>query len=200
MAGPGSGGRCGCKVGRQRERYELEGLNDELLERRRREEMSLRRLADFVNVRVLEAAIDASDADVAGDPQSVYETLARDDVSPENRADLTDQLEFVGIDVEGVQDDFVSHQTIKHHLNDCLEVDTSRDGIESIDAARGRIEWSADRHRTVLENTVEQLSRAELVSVGEFEITQTTSITCTDCGASYRLEEFLNGQRCDCDR
>jgi len=142
--------------------------------------------------------MDASDATVAGDPSSVYETLTGDDVSPEKRADLTDQLEFVGIDVERVLEDFVSHQTIKHHLNDCLEIDTSREGIDSIEEGRAKIQWSQDRHRTVLENTVDQLLRANLVSLGDFEITHTTSITCTDCGASYRLEEVLDGQGCDC--
>lgn len=199
MSEPSTGDICDCKVGRQQQRHGLEKLNEEVLTRRRDAGSSLRDLARFVNTRILEAAMEAANADVTGDARSVYETLTGDDVAPERVADLTDQLEFVGIDVEDLRGDFVSHQTVKGHLNDCLDVDTARSGVESIAEGRSQIQWSRDRYRTVLENTIDQLVRADALSVGDFEVSDSVSITCTDCNRSYRLEEFMDRQHCECE-
>lgn len=189
---------CNCKVGRQQEASGLSNLNARLVERRRSNEASLRDLAAFVNICVLEARIERTSADVAGDPRSIYEALTGSDVSPERRADVTDQLELVGIDVDDLRSDFVSHQTVKTHLRDCLGVDTSREKIASVDEGRAKIKWVQDHQRTVTANVVDQLVREGFVSIGDYELTQTTSITCTECNQSYRLDEFLDDQQCEC--
>lgn len=199
MTGSISDTLCDCKVGRQIARHGLEDLNPQLRNGRQGDDLSLRELAAFVNTRVLEAAMRTADADVVGDPRSVYETLTAEDVAPERRADLRDQLEFAGIDVDEIRGDFVSHQTMKDHLNNCLGVDTSRDGIRSIEDGKANITWSRDRHKTVLENTLKQLCQANLLSIGDYELSQTTTLTCTDCNRSYRLDEFLNVRQCECN-
>lgn len=190
---------CDCKIGGQRRQYGLSGLDEEIVARRREDSLSLRDIARLVNTRILDAALETVEADVAGDPESVYETLAGDDVAPERKADLTDRLEFLGLDVDELRDDFVSHQTVKHHLNGCLDVDTSRSGLESIEDGKAQIQYSRDRHRTVLDSTIGQLVQTGELDIGEYELSQTASITCTDCSRSYRLEEFLDRGRCECE-
>lgn len=199
MTGAPTDDVCACKIGRQREQYGLRDLDVRLVGRRREDGESLRDLASFVNTRVLAAALEGAGADVAGDPRSVYEALTGDDVAPERRADVVDRLELVGIDVAALESDFVSHQTVKTHLSDCLDVDTSRSGIDSVEEGRAKLDWAAERHRTVAESVVDQLVRADRVSLGEYELTQTTSITCRDCGTTYRADEFLRRGRCECD-
>lgn len=198
MTGAPADDPCACKIGRQRERYDLHELDVRLVGRRQEDGESLRDLAAFVNTRVLAAALDDAGADVAGDPRSVYEALTGDDVAPERRADVVDRLELVGIDVEALESDFVSHQTVKTHLADCLDLDTSRSGIDSVEEGRAKLDWAADRHRTVAESVVDQLLRADRVSLTDYELTQTTSITCRECERTYRIDEFLRRGRCEC--
>jgi hypothetical protein len=125
--------------------------------------------------------------------------LTGDDVSPERRADVGDRLELLGIDVEDLKSDFVSHQTVKNHLSNCLDVDTSRGGIESVKEGRAKLAWATDRHRTVVESVLRQLDRGGQVSVADYDITKTTSITCRDCETTYRIDEFLKRGGCECD-
>lgn len=190
---------CDCKIGRQQVRYDISDLDERIVDHHQNRGTSLRDLASVVNTRILDSAITSVEADVAGDPRSVYEALTDEDVGPERRADVRDQLAFVGIDVDDLQRDFVSHQTVKKHLSDCLGFDTSRPTIQSVEEAKAKIEWSRGRTRTVTENVVDQLRRGDLVAIGAPEITQTISITCTECNRSYRLDEFLDTRQCECE-
>jgi len=187
-----------CKIGRQITAYDLTDLNAELVHRREEDEASLRDLADTVNVRILDAALRDVDADVAGHPESVYETLVSGDVPTEQQVDLEDQLTHLGIDIDELRSDFVSHQTVSNHLNDCLDVDTSRPTIESVDAGRKKIEWARSRDEYIIEHTIDQLDRADHLSVGSAEVNHSTTITCTDCGDTFRVEQLLDKRECSC--
>lgn len=189
---------CDCKVGRAVDAYDLPGLNRELRDRRDREEASLRELADVTNTRILESALEHADADVVGDASSVYEALTGDDVAPERRADVRDQLTYAGVDVEAVTDDFVSHQTVRAHLSDCLDVDTSRRGVTDVDEGRDVIEWARGRDEHIVEQTLDQLRRRGALDVGALDVTHTVRVTCTECGASYPVETLLDRGHCEC--
>jgi hypothetical protein len=187
-----------CKIERQISAYDLTNMNAELIRRRENDNASLRTLADTVNIRILDAALYEVDADVAGHPKSVYETLVSDDVPTEQQVDMKDQLTYLGIDVDELRSDFVSHQTISNHLNDCLGVDTSRSEIESLDAGREKIEWARSRDEHIIEHTIDQLNRADHLSVGSVEVNHSITITCTDCGDTFRVDQLLNQQECSC--
>lgn len=189
---------CGCKVGRAIDAYGLRGLDAELRDRRERDDLSLRALADVTNTRILGAAMENADVDVVGDPSSVYEALTGDDVAPERRADVRDQLNYAGIDVTGVTDDFVSHQTVRAHLADCLDIDTSRQGVTDITEGREVIEWARGRDEHIVDQTLEQLRRNGELDVGSLAVTHSVRITCTVCGSSYPVEELLDRGRCAC--
>lgn len=187
-----------CKVGRNIQRYELEGLNDELRERREGADASLRALADHVNERILSVAMNRASVNVVGDAASVYEVLTGEDVDPGRRADVRDQLLFAEVDLETVTDDFVSHQTIKTHLTDCLDIDTSRTGVESLSEAREVIEWARSRDEEIIEKTLARLRRIDELETGDLDVTHSISVHCEDCGAVYRMEELLDGGHCKC--
>lgn len=189
---------CECKIGRQMEKYGLSDLNGELRHHRREEEASLRDLADFVNARIVEAAIDAADADVAGDGTSVYVALADDDVSTERRVNVTDQLTSTGIDVDELEGDFVSYQSVRTHLRNCLDVDTGRRGVETVEEGREVIEWARARDENVIERTLSRLQRVGAITAGELTATTTITVECTTCGTNYRLGRFLDRGACEC--
>jgi len=194
-----TGDACGCKVSRVADRRDLGDLDAEL-RHRRDEGASLRDLADVVNTRVLESGMNAVDADVVGDAASVYEALTGDDVDPTRHADVRDQLEYAGVDVESVSGDFVSHQTVRDHLRDCLGLDTGRDGVETVQEGREVVTWARERNERVVERTLQRLGRTGALELGELDVFNSTTVTCEDCGSSFGVEELLDRGGCDCGR
>jgi hypothetical protein len=189
---------CGCKVGRLRREYELSSLDERIQHRREEEEASLRDLASFVNTRVLESTLDRRDVDVVGDPESVYEALTGDDVPPERTVRVRNELTDVDIDVEDLENDFVSYQTVRSHLNDCLDIDTSRRGVDTVDEARSLVEWTRSRDENVVSTALERLHRIGELSIGDISVTTDVVVTCKDCGAAQSVDSLLNEGGCDC--
>lgn len=186
-----------CKVGRVAERWSLPDLDDALV-RRHEAGDGLRDLADLVNRRVLEDAVTGADADVIGDADALYATVTGEDVSAGRRAEVRAQLSNAGVDVLGMEDDFVSHQTVKSHLNDCLGVDTARSKPLDRERATGTVEWARSRSEAVIERTIERLRASDELETGSLSVTHTVRITCEDCGQTYRQDELLASGRCAC--
>lgn len=197
MSRPDGENHC-CKVGRVGDRYGLDDLDGALRHRRSERDASLRRLAAFVNARVLAAVVESAGVETTGDPLALYETLYGEDAAPERKADVRDRLEYAGVDLEELEGDFVSHQTIRAHLNDCLEVDTSRRGVSSVEAGREIIEWARDRDEHIIEQTLAQLARKGLLGTGDLEVRHSVTVRCTDCGEAYRPTELLSSGGCAC--
>jgi len=199
---------CACKVGRGIERYGLDGLDAELVRRRRESDASLRELADYTNRRILAAALDAASVDLSDtlygavdDEDAVevlYDTLADDETPTERVARVRTRLVQNGVDVEAVQSDWVTHTTVRSHLRECLEVDTSREASITPDDGRDTIEWARNRCANVVGETLERLRRADLISTGPLDTSVTIQVTCTDCGATYRPGRLLSERACDC--
>lgn len=189
---------CSCKIGRNIEKYELGDFDDALIDKRQKEEMSLRDLASYINSRILESAIDSKATSVVGDPMTLYTSLTGDDISPERRADVRDDLEYAGVDIDKLEEDFVSHQTVKTHLQDCLDLDTSRQGVEILDDAKDLIEWTRNRDERIIKKTLQRLRDSGEIQSGQLDITHTVNIRCEECGTNYRLEEFLQNEGCEC--
>ena len=114
----GETGPC-CKVGAVAEAFELEGLNATLRERWIADEdrSGVRELADHVNVRLLESALRTDpEGALEGEAENYYRLLTDDDVSRGMRTEARNRLRDRGIDVGGIEERFVSHQTIRDTL------------------------------------------------------------------------------------
>ncbi|ELY72029.1 rod-determining factor RdfA [Natrinema pallidum] len=186
-----------CKVGRTITSYDLFDFNAEL-QRRRTTGSSLRGLAEFTNTRVVERALEEASVDLIGDPADIYETLTADEIRPSQRKGLESKLRQQDVDVEQLRSDFVSHQTIKTHLNECLEIDTSRASTVDFERERGTIEWSQARCEKVITQSIDRLQQANELQTGSLHITQTVRVTCADCNRTYKLNDLLEEQTCDC--
>lgn len=193
-----SGGECECKVGRITEQYDLDGLDGDLRHERRDGQTSLRELATLVNARILKSTIDQTDADIAGDPESILTALEDDAVDLERRKSVRDQLAYTGIDIDELESSFVSHQTVKKHLNSCMDVDTSRSGIETIAEGTDVIEWAQTRNEEIIQRTINRLQRIGELPEGDLRLSRTVTLTCEECDSSYRLQEYLERGGCDC--
>ncbi len=190
-------GACSCKVGRTAEQYGLDGL-DELLRERRAEGASLRRLETVVNEAALRSALEAADTDVFRDAETIYRNLTSEDVSAGVRTETEAWLSRVGVDPAELDADFVSYQTVRSHLRECLDVDTARDSSLSVDDAEGTVEWARSRSEGIIGRTIERLDDTDGFHSGTVDVTQVVRVSCRDCGASYPVERFLDRGGCDC--
>lgn len=199
---------CSCKVGRSIERYGLGALDTELVRRRREEDASLRDLADYTNRRILAAALEASAVDLqdtlygaVDDDDAIdvlYDVLADDETPTERVARVRTRLVQQGVDVEAIQSDWVTHTTVRSHLRECLEVDTSREASITVDDGRDTIEWARNRCANIVAQTLTRLRNADLLATGPLETSVTIQVTCTECGSTYRPDQLLSARECDC--
>ncbi|WP_254546973.1 rod-determining factor RdfA [Halomarina pelagica] len=186
-----------CKVERIIEKHGLSDLDEEL-RRRHRGGASLRDLEAFVNRRVLDRVLLETGVALIGDTESIYRVLDGDDASAGQRAEIRSQLERAGPPASEVEDDFVSHQTVKRHLQNCLGVETKRRSRITLDDAEGTVEWAQSRNVSVIENTIERLHNAGLIEADHVDVTQSVWVTCDRTGETFRLRDFLRRGGCDC--
>ena len=190
---------CSCKLGRNLEAYGLDDLH-ETIRRRRRDGDSLRDLERFVNRSLLDAALRRAGADVIGDVDGIYDALTGDDVSAGERTEVRERLNHAGVDVAGVESAFVSYQTVRSHLRECLDVETARESRISVDDARGTIEWARSRSEGIVERTLQRLDAGDEIEAGDVDVSHVIRIDCPDCGASHPIDQFVDRGGCDCPR
>lgn len=164
------------------------------------ERESLRTLADRFNGRLLETAmIDAGMSIVDGEVENLYRLLTADDVSSGNRTEARRRLERNGVDVDQLERDFVTYQAVRSYLKDVrgAAYEHGRDGSRVKNVAE-TIQRLKSRIQSVAEKNIDQLVKAERVSIGEYQLFIDVSILCEECNTQYGLVEFLENGSCDC--
>ena len=164
------------------------------------EKKSLRALAREVNYRILESIFDQHAMQtVDGEIPNLYTLLTDEEASVGSRIEAEHRLRELGVDIEQLRRDFVSHQAVHTYL-------TKSRGISYEAATPSREERIEDRIqmlrrlRTRLEAVTESTIDELLDSIDDVEIISTVSVQCSHCGSSYSLEEYLRSDGCDCER
>lgn len=189
---------CGCKVDRKSEEYGLTDLNEELYHRHQEKGASLRDLEAYVNMQMLDHVLEDTDIVLLDGVESVYHVLSDDDVSEGKRAEVRRRLEHAGIDIDKLESDFVTYQTVRNHLREALDVDTGARKTLDPSGADTRIRRLQSRTEAVIAETLEQLRRSEKLKTGNLDLVVSVRVTCENCGDSYRLRDLLNSGRCSC--
>jgi hypothetical protein len=164
------------------------------------EEVSLRDLAERINVAVVRQALDRAGEDpLEGEAENVYELLTGEDVSTGVRVQQRNRLERAGIDVEALESDFVTHQAVYTYLTKALDVSKETgDDTDPIEKHEARIQRLRSRLDAVMGQSLQDLENADELSAGALDTTVTLQIYCQDCESQYELSEFLSGGGCDC--
>ncbi|WP_418282825.1 rod-determining factor RdfA [Halorubrum sp. DTA98] len=196
-----SDGKPNSKVARVIEQYDLSGWGDRL-EREWLGETgartSLRDLADTFNRAVLAAALrEVGEAVIEDDVASTYHVLTGDDVSQADTLRKERDLERLGVDVDEVRSDFVTHQAIHTYLTKYREAELA-DRTPDPDAKIDTIERLEGRTAAVSESTLDGLVRAEVVSERHYELFVDVRTVCEDCGTDYALVDLIRRGGCDC--
>jgi hypothetical protein len=192
------------KVGRLIVEYDLDGMAAEL-ERRwlgdGTERQSLRDLADVFNRRLLrEAMANAGLSPLEGEVRNLYRLLTDDDVSGGERTRARRSLESDDVDVDSLLRDFVSHQAIHTYLTKYREVSQpSTDPEDKVEKDAETIRKMRNRLAAITTKTLENLSRTERISLGDFTVFVDVRVTCTDCNATYSVSDLLSEGSCECD-
>jgi hypothetical protein len=195
--------RCECKVGRTITRYGLEGINDELVAAwtsRGEQRSSTRELATFLNEQVLAAAFDEAGLSYKdGEIENTLRLLTDEDVSSGMRVQARNELQRDGLEIERVEQDLVSHQTVYNHLTGCLDrsIEPPSDE-ERLERGRAKIGALQGRTALVTEETIARLDEAGVIDVGNANVTVSVTVTCEDCLQEHTVRELLDERTCDC--
>ena len=190
---------CDCKLGRVAAEYGLDP-DDRLVTRWVDRRESTRALAEWFNEQVLERALlDAGLNLRDGEIENVYRLLTDEEVTSGTRIETRADLEREDVPVETVESDFLSHQTVYNHLTDCLGASLPDPDAESRRSeAASKLGALASRTEAVTADTISRLESADALTVGEFDVLVSVTVTCRECHGQYAVRELLAGGGCDC--
>jgi len=202
----GSDGSPCCKVQRTASFFDTPALVSELATRRKSGD-SFRKIAAYFNQQIVARALEDADlgqdrtlyAALTGDAiaEDVYDALRRDSTSNIKRAEVRARLSEAGIDVSTLESSFVSHVTIRSHLQDCIGVmpDESPPPFEQI---INTTQGARSRAVNVIQSTIDRTTKNGQLQTGDLEVNVSVQLTCQDCGETFYLAELLDRRRCSC--
>jgi len=189
------GSRSPGTVTRLLDEHDMIGLGAESEGRRTAENdhMSLRRLADYVDRKLLTAVL--ADAQLlAGEVANTYRVPTDDDVRSASRTRAPRLLEREAVDVDKTASSFVTYQAARSYLTAERDAEYSHplvgDLRRTIYRLRGRLQ-------SVTESNPNGLTGAE-VTLGEFRTLVTLRVVCEDRGARYEVGGLLDRGSCAC--
>jgi len=205
MSGPRGAPNRRYKVGRvlaEHDLLDLHGSLPELWLGRDGDAESLRALADRINVATLRAAMESAGMDpLDGEAENAYRLLSDDDVSVGVRTQQRNRLDRVGVDVDSVESDFVTHQAVHTYLTEALEVSKERStDADPLSKHRDRIQRLQSRTEAVTDNSLSELTAAEELGLGRHSVVVDVQVYCRDCNSQYDLSSLFDRGGCECER
>lgn len=130
--------------------------------------------------RLLEHALeDAGLPSLAGQEANLYRLLTDDEVSSTTQTRVGRQLEREGIDVDALDDDFVSYQAIQTYLQNYRDASYESD-TDPIEQAQTTITQHRNRFVTVTESKLDRVEQTETFGLGNTEVTVDVRAYCRD--------------------
>lgn len=195
------------KVAKLIDVYELDGLEDQCEDRWTRKEnrSSLRDLAKYFNHQLLDTALHSASAEpLDGEVDNLYRHLTNDDVTSGVRQETRSRLEQHGIDVDSLENDFVSYQAIRTYLRNYRDVsppdESESDSPETHrERKRATIQQLTSRLARVTTDALAELTNAGHLTLGEFDVLITVRVHCSDCNTRLSITDLLRQGGCKCD-
>lgn len=193
------------KVDRLLEAYDLPDFGEKLEQRwlgEVGERQSLRDLADRFNQQLLDATLDrAGERLIEGEVENLYRLLTDPDVSTAARVEAETKLDRLGIDIDSLRRDFVSHQAVHTYLTKYRGVEPPGTTASAETALENRIETIQRlQHRldVVTERSLESLRDAGHLSLESFDVLVRVTVYCDACDSSIDAIDLLGQGGCDC--
>jgi hypothetical protein len=152
---------------------------------------------------MLRKTLEASEVSpLGGGVDEVYRLITDDEVSSGRRQEVKSQLEQNGIDIESLQGEFVSYQSIRTYLRNYRNVeppDKTLSAKELRQSKQSIIQRLKSRLSTVTTGALRDIRRAGYLTLGGFEVTVTVRIHCSDCDTRMSVNDLLDDGSCHCD-
>ncbi len=186
-----------CKVQRVTEAYHLSGINDELRRRYESGDATLHELANYVDDRITSVTLGAIENPIDAEPATIRAALNQAEDIPATRRDNIRATLAGRIDLEILTDSYVSHETVRRHLNEHLNVSTSRGGFETIEELQEALDAYRKQYQDGVRSALERANKKEMIDGDQYRIFS-TRIECQHCSETYRLQELLENRGCSC--
>ena len=188
------------KVERLLEEYDYPVTGEELEQRwtSERERYSLRDLAAYFNKSLLETELERGGLQTLhGEVDNIYRLLTDDEITDAEKNRARRRLEWEEVDVEKVENDFVTYQAMRSYLQS-RGAEYSQETKDPIDRERTNFEQIIGRTRSVTIGKIEQLQNTGDLDIGEFRTIVDIKVVCEECNSQYTIQELLNRGECQC--
>jgi len=188
------------KVARLIEEYGMAGIGAELerLWTADKDRRSLRELATYFNQTLLERALERADVrPLDGEVENIYRLLT-DDSGSADRTRIRRRLERDGLDVDGLEGDFVTYQAIRTYLRKHRGAEYTPDETDPLERETTNVQQLRGRVNSVTEGKIEQLRSSGDLDIGEFRTLVDIRIVCEECNTQFDAVELLERGECEC--
>ena len=188
------------KVARLIEQYELDSIGAELeqLWTAKENRRSLRDLATYFNRQLLRRALENADIrPLDGEVENIYRLLTDDDSGADGTR-IRRRLERDGVDVDAIEDDFVTYQAIRTYLKKHRGAEYTPDETDPIEREVANIQQLRGRVDSVTEGKLRQLGNTDRLELGGFRTLVDVQVVCEDCNTQFDVVELLERGHCDC--
>ena len=189
----------GCKVCRVLDEREMSRYEQQLVDQWQAatpQRKGYRQLSTWLNQLMLRREMDRAGLSTLGDEaESKYERLTADDLTV--AAEVRDDLANSGIDIDALENDFVSYGVIRTHLQDCLSAEREQGTPtdweqESIDIAQSQAEQKAAEAVRALVN------KGRLTAGGDVTVHVSVEVECEACHVRVPASRAIRrGYICD---
>jgi len=189
------------KVARLIEEYDLPGLGAELEQMWTAEEnrRSLRDLAAYFNQQLLAQTLEEANVQqLDGELENTYRLLTDEDVSSAESVRIQRRLERDGVDVEALQNDFVTYQAIRTYLKEHRGAEYTPAETDPLERETTNVQKLRGRVVSVTEGKLEQLRDSDQLTLGEFRMLADIQVVCEDCNTQFDVLELLDRGGCEC--
>jgi len=189
------------KVVRLIDEYDLQGLGAELEQQWTAEEdrKSLRELARDFNWQLLEQALEEANVKyLDGEIENTYRLLTDDEVSSAESTRVKRRLERDGVDIDALENDFVTYQAIRSYLKDHRGAEYTSDETDPLEREATNVQKLCGRMATVTGGKLEQLRASDELTLGEFRTLADIRVVCEDCNSQFDVLDLLNQGGCNC--
>lgn len=186
-----------CKVQRVTKAYQLTAIDDELRRRYENGEATLHELADYVNDRITAVTLNTIGNPTDTEPATVRAALQGEENIPATKRDDIRAILAGQLDLDVLTDSYVSHETIRRHLNEHLDVSTSQGGFDTFEELQEVLTSYQEQYENGVRSALERAGKKGLIDGESYRIFS-TRVECSDCSETYRLQELLENQGCEC--
>lgn len=187
-----------CKVERVARAYHIAGIDPELRRRYEEDDATLHELANYINERITAVSMDTADVTLDVEPGTVRAAL-RDErsISATKRDDIRAHLAG-SLDVERLVDSFVSHETVRRHLNEHLDVSTAQRSLETREELSEVLDSYQEQYRDGVAGALDRAVEKGLIEGHEFTVYR-TQVECSNCSTTSRVAALVENGGCDCE-